>query len=103
MNGWRDGYILIFVLLCVAVLFGLQRYDLHKNYIRKDEVRQMIYDILATRQNRDDQILFSQVQWLAKYMVQYHKKTRPKMDEFQRYWDLHALELWDKWTTKKGE
>jgi hypothetical protein len=101
MNGWRDGYILIFVLLCVAVLFGLQRYDLHKNYIRKEEVKQMIYDILATRQNRDDQILFSQVQKCCAEVIEHHPDAYENLKPYQDYWNLHALELFSRWSSEK--
>jgi hypothetical protein len=100
MNGWRDSAVLLAFFFAVLCLFGLQYYNLKTNYVRKDEVREIFYNLLANRQTRDDQILFSQVQWMARYIVQYHPKTREKLDEYQEYWNQHAIEMWMKWETK---
>ena len=71
--------------------------NLKDNYIRKDAVEQMVYDILAKRQDRDAQVQWAQVMWLTRLHIKRHPKDKKWLDPYNDYWDMRGLERWLEW------
>ena len=90
-------------LACILVVLGLvvvsQGIVLYRqaSWVAKDEVEQMIYDILAEKQDRDADVMWAQVQWNSRLIVRYHPRVRRYLDPYQRYWHDRGMKLYEKW------
>ena len=91
--------VVILLAVVVGILVVIQGLSLvaQSNYVRRGEVEQMVYDILAQRQDRDAQVEWAQLQWLTRLHIKYHPLDTLWLGAYKRYWDMRGLERWLEW------
>ena len=94
--------VFIFIIMLAGFIWqGFQIQNLEDNYVRKDEVEDMVYDIMAKSQDRDDQVQWAQVQWLTRLHIKHFPKDKQWLAPYKRYWDMHDLDLWQRWELER--
>ena len=89
-----------FVIIGGFIWQGLQIQDIKDHYVKCDEVEQMVYDILAKRQNRDEQVQWAQLQRLMCLHLERHPEDTLWLGTYRAYWEAKALERWLDWETE---
>ena len=90
--------VFIFIIMLAGFIWqGFQIQNLEDNYVRKDEVEDMVYDIMAKSQDRDDQVQWAQVMWLTRLHIKRHPQDKKWLDPYNNYWDMRGLERWLEW------
>ena len=92
--------VVILLAVVVGILVVIQGLSLvaQSNYVRRDEVEQLVYDIMGKRQDRDAQVQWAQLQWLTRLHIKYYPKDTLWLDDYRNYWEKRALKRWLEWT-----
>ena len=98
---WAMFFGLLACILLVAIWYGIDIENLKRNYVRRDMVEPMIYNIIANSQDRDDQVEWAQVQWLTRLHIKHFPKDKQWLAPYKRYWDMHDLDLWQRWELER--